>query len=82
LVSLRSAFSKCILTLIFLVLFAVIGPPVRQIVPDFGRELSKEKVTHEGLIELCKQRMAHARDSRRIELMEESPKRSTGKFLF
>jgi hypothetical protein len=35
-----SAISKCILTLIFLVLFAVIGPPVRQIVPTLGREHS------------------------------------------
>jgi acyl-CoA synthetase (AMP-forming)/AMP-acid ligase II len=33
------------------------------------------------LIELCQQRMANAKYSRRIEMMEESPKTATGKFL-
>src|SRR6266446_6423780 len=41
----------------------------------------EEKVTPEGLIELCKQRMVNDKYSRRIEIMEESPKTPTGKFL-
>jgi len=39
------------------------------------------KVTPKELIEFCKQRMANYKYPRRIEIMEELPKTTTGKFL-
>jgi len=39
------------------------------------------KVTVEELIEFCKQRMANYKYPRQIEIMEELPKTSSGKFL-
>jgi alcohol dehydrogenase class IV len=41
----------------------------------------EKEITPEGLIKLCKQRMANTKYSRRIEIMEEPPKTATGKFL-
>jgi long-chain acyl-CoA synthetase len=39
------------------------------------------KVTHDELIEFCKQRMANYKYPRHIEIMDELPKTPTGKFL-
>ncbi|MDQ6659858.1 MAG: long-chain fatty acid--CoA ligase, partial [Chloroflexota bacterium] len=41
----------------------------------------EEKVTPEELIEFCKGRMANYKYPRQIEIMDELPKTTTGKFL-